>query len=88
MMNIPRLTSGDRDWARTLFTVIATVFEGEHGELNDEYLDRLLRREDFWALAAFADGSIVGGLTAHTLPMTRTATSEIFIYDLAMQPEH
>lgn len=88
MMNVRRLTSGDRDRARRLFTVIASVFEGEHSELGDEYIDGLLRREDFWAVAAFADDAIVGGLTAHTLPMTRAATSEIFIYDVAVQPEY
>lgn len=27
---------------------------------------------------------IVGGVTAHTLPMTRTESAELFIYDLAV----
>lgn len=88
MVNIQRLTSGDRDLARTLFTLMVAVFEEGTGDLSDDYLDRLLGREDFWAFAAFANNDIVGGLTAHTLPMTRTATSEIFIYDIAVQPEH
>jgi aminoglycoside 3-N-acetyltransferase I len=87
-MHVQRLTPGDRDRARTLFTLIANVFEVGSGELSDDYLDRLLGREDFWAIAAFRDGRIVGGLTAHSLPMTRTATSEIFIYDVAVHPEY
>jgi aminoglycoside 3-N-acetyltransferase I len=39
-------------------------------------------------IAALSDGDLVGGLTAHTLPMTRTQISELFIYDLAVRPEH
>jgi len=50
------------------------------------YLDGLLARADFWAMAAFADGRVVGGLTAHTLPMTREEGAEIFIYDVAVEP--
>ncbi len=87
-MNVQRLTSSDRDLARALFTLMATVFEVEHDELSNAYLDRLLSRDDFWAMAAVADGAVIGGLTAHTLPMTRTATSEIFIFDLAVHREH
>lgn len=86
-MNIQRLTSSDRNQARELFTLMADVFEVEHDELSNEYLDRLLAREDFWAMAAVADGVVLGGLTAHTLPMTRTAMSELFIFDLAVHPD-
>jgi aminoglycoside 3-N-acetyltransferase I len=31
---------------------------------------------------------IVGGLTAHTLPMTRSESREIFIYDIAVRADH
>jgi len=48
----------------------------------------LLGREDFWALAAFSGGDVVGGLTAHTLPMTRAKEREIFIYDVAVRVDH
>ena len=30
---------------------------------------------------------IIGGLTAHTLPMTRDESAEIFIYDLAVRAD-
>ena len=87
-MQIQRLGPGDRDLARTLFVLMANVFEEDYDDLSDDYLDRLLGRGDFWALAAVVNDVIVGGLTAHTLPLTRSATSELFIYDLAVQPDY
>jgi aminoglycoside 3-N-acetyltransferase I len=84
-----RLTRDDREWARALFALLAGAF-GETGEpLSDAYLDRLLGRPEFWAVAALAeDGSVVGGLTAHTLPMTRAEAAEVFIFDIAVRPDH
>jgi aminoglycoside 3-N-acetyltransferase I len=39
-------------------------------------------------LAATMGDEIVGGLTAHTLPMTRSESREIFIYDIAVRASH
>ena len=83
-----RLTSGDRELARTMFALMAAVFEEESAYLSDDYLDRLLRRDDFWAIAAFMGDEIVGGVTAHTLSMTRTESAELFIYDIAVRGDH
>jgi len=82
-----RLRSGDRDLARHLFTVMAEVFEEPGERLSDSYLDALLGRETFWAIAALSHGEVVGGLTAHTLPMTRTESAEVFIYDVAVRAD-
>jgi aminoglycoside 3-N-acetyltransferase I len=87
-MQLKRLKAGDRELAKVLFSVMAEVFAEGSEELSDGYIDRLLGREDFWAIAAFAGNDIVGGLTAHTLPMTRAEYSEIFIYDIAVRSEH
>ena len=56
--------------------------------LSDDYPDQLLRQNSFWVLAAFVGSEIVGGLTAHTLSMTRSASSELLIYDLAVRREN
>jgi aminoglycoside 3-N-acetyltransferase I len=88
---VRRLTGADLLIARETFAMMVDVFDedDEHSEpLADDYLDRLLRQDSFWALTAFAGSEIVGGLTAHTLPMTRSASSELFIYDLAVRPDH
>ncbi len=87
-MRVKRLKTGDREQARAMFTLMVQVFEEGTGELSDGYIDGLLAREDFWAIAAFAGDDIVGGITAHTLPMTRTQSYEIFIYDLAVRSDH
>lgn len=83
-----RLVDGDREWARGLFTLMAEVFAEESEPLSDDYLDSLLNREDFWAIAAFVGDDIIGGITAHTLPMTRTESSEVFIYDIAVRRDY
>ena len=85
-IRVARLTPADRTLARTLFTTMAGVFESECEPLGDDYLDRLLEREEFWALAATVDDAIVGGLTAYTLPQTRAEVAELFIYDVAVVP--
>jgi aminoglycoside 3-N-acetyltransferase I len=88
-MRAKRLVSGDREVARKLFVLMAEVFEEDCEELGDAYLDGLLVQEGFWALAAFTDdGAIIGGITAHTLPMTRAEASEIFVYDIAVRADH
>lgn len=86
MLRITRLTAADGPVARELFLTMAAVFDDDAEPLDDEYLRALLARDSFWALAAFDGDRIVGGLTAHTLPLTTSASSEIFIYDLAVVP--
>jgi aminoglycoside 3-N-acetyltransferase I len=87
-MKTKRLGTTDREQARQLFTLMAEVFEEDHRELDDAYIEGLLRRADFWVIAAFADDELIGGVTAHTLPMTRSRSSELFIYDVAVRPDH
>lgn len=87
-IRVQRLAYGDNDLAKALFALMAAVFKEEHEPLSGYYLDRLLKQDQFWAMAAFAGDDLVGGLTAHTLSMTRTETSEVFIYDIAVQEEH
>lgn len=84
-MRIQRLACTDRDLARTMFVMMAEVFETEHAPLGDPYLDALLSRDDFWALAALLDADVVGGLTGFALPLTRLAGRELFIYDIAVR---
>jgi aminoglycoside 3-N-acetyltransferase I len=80
-----RLIAGDRELARRVFVLMAEAFEEECQAPSDPYVDALLCRADFWAIAAFVGDEIVGGLTAHTLPLTRAAASEVFIYDVAVR---
>ena len=67
---------------------MAEVFGQAQAPLSDGYLDLLLARPDFWVLTALCDGSVVGGLTAHTLMMTAFEGAEVFLYDIAVDPDH
>jgi aminoglycoside 3-N-acetyltransferase I len=87
-VTVKRLGSNDQLDARRLFTLLAEVFEETRAPLSDSYLHELLCRKDFWALAAFAGDDIIGGATAHTLPMTRAETAEMFIFDVAVRGPH
>ena len=84
-MHIQRLMAADRELARQLFVIMTEVFGEECAQLSDNYLDHLLSRVDFWAIAALVGDEIIGGITGHTLPMTRSESSEVFIYDIAVQ---
>jgi aminoglycoside 3-N-acetyltransferase I len=89
MVVVRRRVCGDESVAEEMFRVMATVFAEDDGPSDGEPLEpddvaALLRREDFWAVVAIEDGGIVGGLTAHALPMTRSRSKELFIYDLAV----
>ena len=67
---------------------MAGVFDEECGELSDAFVEHLLARAEFWAIAAFSGDELIGGLTAHTLPMTRSESFEIFLYDIAVRADH
>jgi aminoglycoside 3-N-acetyltransferase I len=83
-----RLALINKEEAQSLFTTMAEVFAEDCVPLNDSYIERLLCRGEFWAVAALADGILVGGIIAHELPMTRSESSELFIYDIAVKPEY
>jgi aminoglycoside 3-N-acetyltransferase I len=86
-MEIVRLTVADVALARRTFELLAGVFDEQPVPLGDAYLRTLLARPDFWALAARVDDEVLGGLTAHALPMTRAETGELFLYDLGVRAD-
>lgn len=73
--------------------MMSAVFEEDSEErrdgepLRDADVTSLLEREEFWALVATEATEVVGGITAHTLPMTRSRSKELFIYDLAVRAD-
>ncbi len=77
---------------RSLLGVFADAFE-DHDSYqsaipSDEYLNKLLAREDFIPLVAVADGKVVGGLAAYVLQKFEQERSEIYIYDLAVLEDY
>lgn len=51
---------------------------------DDAWLTRLLGSDGFVALAAIADGAVVGGIAAYVLDKFEQARREIYLYDLAV----
>jgi aminoglycoside 3-N-acetyltransferase I len=87
-MQIKRLYSVDTAVAVSMFSMMASVFGEPADTLSFGYVERLLRRDDFWAIGALKDREPVAGLTAFALPLTRAETAELLIYDIAVQPWH
>jgi aminoglycoside 3-N-acetyltransferase I len=87
-LSIVRLWPSDTRLAKDLFALMGEVFEEERPELSDAYVEALLARPDFWALAAMSGTDPVGGLTGHVLPLTRAPAPEFFVYDIAVRADH
>jgi aminoglycoside 3-N-acetyltransferase I len=81
---VRRLMPGDEAVAASLFALLAEVLEEPGKALEPPYVATLLARSESWIVAAFDGAEVVGGLTAHALPMTRSRRIEFFIYDLAV----
>ena len=89
---IRQLEGGDFALFESLMTMFGDVFEMPEtytGNRPDaDYVERLLRNENFVALAAIEDDTVVGGLAAYELPKFEQARSEMYIYDLAVRETH
>ncbi|MCW5966824.1 MAG: hypothetical protein KIT83_22485 [Bryobacterales bacterium] len=86
-ITVCRLGAEDHELARCMFVLLAEVFEEDCCELSSQYISGLLGRNEFWAIAAVDGNNVVGGLTAHVLPMTRSESSEAMIYDIAVRED-
>ena len=91
-VKICQLSAKDDPQLRRLLNLFGEVFDETEtycdSQPSDNYLERLLRNEQFFAITASVDGHIVGGLTAYELMKFEQERSEIYIYDLAVAPSH
>lgn len=82
------LGSGDAATLRAMLAVFGNAFDDVETytarQPDDAYLEALLARDTFVAIAAFADEAVVGGLAGYVLPKFEQARSELYIYDLAV----
>jgi aminoglycoside 3-N-acetyltransferase I len=89
---IRRLGPDELPLMRQLNELFAEAFDDRDSYASrppdDDYLRRLLTRDNVLALAALAEGDVVGGLVAYELPKFEQARSEIYIYDLAVSESH
>ena len=86
------LDSADAALLRTLSAMFGRAFDDvatyTAAAPDDAYLGRLLASDTFIALAALADGEVIGGVAAYVLPKFEQARSELYLYDLAVDERH
>lgn len=86
-VHIKKLSPGDMDQLAALINVFEEVFDMENLlSPGPGYLENLLRKESFMAYVATFGERVIGGLTAYVLPSYYFQSSEVYIYDLAIDP--
>jgi aminoglycoside 3-N-acetyltransferase I len=91
-VNIKALGPGDLQSMRDMLAMFGEAFSEQETytarQPSDDYLATLLSGRSFIAIAAFDQGTVIGGLAAYVLPKFEQARSEIYIYDLAVARSH
>lgn len=88
-IKIERLNEKNLPAFKQLIEVFDTVFKNHSNQIAaDDYLIKLLAKNDFTAIAALLDDKVVAGLTAYELPAYYGNYSEVYIYDIAVKPEY
>jgi aminoglycoside 3-N-acetyltransferase I len=87
-LKIKLLKKKDMAVAQQLFVLFQQVFEADSLDIpSTPYLEKLLKNPDFICYAAVYKKQVIGGLTAYELPMYHAECSEMFIYDIAVNPQ-
>lgn len=72
-----------------LIKIFHTVFEMKNCDAPSEnYLKKLLQKDDFFVLVAKSDDKVVGGLTVYVLNGYYTTKPTAYIYDVAIDTGH
>jgi aminoglycoside 3-N-acetyltransferase I len=86
------LDAGDARVLRDMLYLLGRVFDDPRSYVDrqpdEAYLARLLARDTFVAVAACANGRVVGGIAGYVLPKFEQERSELYIYDLGVDPAH
>ncbi|MBD2314499.1 AAC(3)-I family aminoglycoside N-acetyltransferase [Desertifilum sp. FACHB-1129] len=90
--SIRQLTAHDVALMEAMLSTFGEAFDQEEtygaARPSQAYLQRLLGKDDFIAIAALKHESVVGGLVAYELQKFEQERSEIYIYDLAVAAAH
>jgi aminoglycoside 3-N-acetyltransferase I len=87
-MELKKLSSGDLEDLKALIRLYAEVFDQVFAIPEDAYLKDLLKKEHLIFYVASSGGHLLGGLTAHVLPSLYTPSSEVYLYDLAVDKRY
>ena len=87
-----RVTTGETALLRQLNGLFAQAFEDlatyRDAPPSNEYLERVLAKDNVIVLVSLAGEQVVGGLVAYELAKLERERSEIYIYDLAVAEPH
>jgi len=84
-----KLYSQDLDQLLALIKLYEQVFKMQDTVVPDPvYLQQLLSNKNIIFYVALSGQEVVGGLTAHILPSIYSATSETYIYDMAVRSQY
>jgi len=89
MSLIRRLQINDIEIAKELFL----FFQTDDGiatprVASSERLEELLADDNFCILVAFADGKLIGGLTAYVLKMYKRNSIKVMLYEIGVKPKY
>lgn len=87
-MKTKKLDAGDLHLLKDLVRLYAAVFEEEVRIPDDGHLQGLLEQDHIIFYVALLENRLVGGLTAHVLPSVYFPSSEVYVYDLAVDRKH
>ena len=83
---IKKLSGQDLHHLIALIKVYETVFVMDNFKMPDPtYLNDLLKKDNVFFFVALLDGTVIGGLTAYVLPSPYFPSSEVYLYDLAVE---
>jgi aminoglycoside 3-N-acetyltransferase I len=92
MLDVRALGPADVVSLRAMLSMFGSAFDDvatyTARQPDDAYLAHRLSSDAFVAVAAFAGGSVIGGIAAYLLPKFEQARSELYIYDLAVDARH
>lgn len=84
---VKNLESGEIDLAKELILLFG--FDDENRSLpSDEYVAKMLARNDFHVIVALENQQLIGGLTAYEMKMFKRETTEMFLYEIEVAELH
>ena len=87
-IEVRKLTTTDVSAFQALLLLFNQAFEEDRPLSETVHLTKLLNDPHFIVIAAFSGEEILGGLTAYELPLYYENKTEIFLYDMAVHPDH
>ncbi len=89
---IHHLTANDMTIMRAMLITFGEVFNDmdtyTEKQPSSNYLEKLLNKDSFIALAALKNNNVVGAMVAYELVKFEQERSEFYIYDLAVDKSH